>query len=430
MTPFRIRLFPRFLAFIVLLSVVPVAMVGWKVVGINSESLQDEVLRYHSHLAQSMADKLDERVSTLQSQLKMGIGAFVNPGIDWGERRNLLSLLIDSSPTFAIISAVTNEGKEIMKVYSPKLAPEVEENPSLISHANKPLFRSFKKFYAQVAEVERVGANTFASIYMPFDTPSGKSALYVKVSLDDIIESISNETIGATGFAYYVGKDGELLSVPNSPTLKIDRVLKDESIVQSALAGNRGAREFQGQDGVDWVGASAPVKKLGGAVITQQTHKEAYEDSAKSIRTAIILVLITILIAIIAAFFLARSLVNPLLKISKVAQAVDLSTGRFPEPVNIQTRDEIQDVAETFNSMLEKLKGYAGLQVEKLIIEQKKTEAIIYSIEDGIVMTDFNGRIQLISHIAKRYLGIPEDTDPMGEPLLKVSATSWISSLV
>jgi PAS domain S-box-containing protein len=102
-----------------------------------------------------------------------------------------------------------------------------------------------------------------------------------------------------------------------------------------------------------------------------------------------------------------------------VAQSVDIASGQFPDPVNVNTRDEIQDLAQTFNSMLGKLKGYADLQVEKLIIEQKKTQAIIFSIEDGIIMTDYQGKIQLVNNRAKNILNMKESEDVLGTALWK-----------
>jgi len=49
--PIRLRLFPRFLIYLLLLTVIPVALIGYLVVDINKESLQFEVQRYHLQLA-------------------------------------------------------------------------------------------------------------------------------------------------------------------------------------------------------------------------------------------------------------------------------------------------------------------------------------------------------------------------------------------
>jgi PAS domain S-box-containing protein len=390
---------------LVLLTVIPVAFLGRIIVNINNESLQFEVQRYHLRLAESLADSFDERLSSLTNQLRMATDALNNPQASWEDRQKLLSAMIDASPHFAIISAVDPNGAEAIKAYNPQLAPEVDANPSLISHAQSPLFQKFKKTGLTTAHVARVNGATMAEIYIPFDTAGGKGAVYAKLSLTDLCDTIAHESIGRTGFATYVGTDGELLS-PVNPMLAQAGHELDHSIVQTALSGNIGSREFTDGSGTQWIGASAPVSHLGGAIITQQTRDEAYVASRNGQRQALWFTLLTILFAIVAAFFLARSLVRPLLTITSFARDVDLASGQFPTPVAFKHQDEIAELAKTFNQMIDKLKGYADMQVEKLIIEQKKTEAIIFSIQDGIIMTDYQGKIKLINRRAKEILGM------------------------
>lgn len=402
----------------VLLTVIPVALVGRIVVSINNESLQFEVQRYHLKLAQSLAEKFDERLASIVSQLALAIDAIKNPAVGWDDRQKLLGALIDSSPHFGIISAVTADGQEVIKAYNPLIAPEIEQNPSLLSHADLPLFDAFKKSGRQEMYVSRSNNLTVAEIYIPFESPAGRNAVYVKLSLNDLCEMISKETIGQTGFATYIGQEGQLLSTSRGKGLGESSAL-DQSIVKTALSGSLGAREFTDERGVDWIGASAPLSQLGGAIITQQMRREAYTASRKGQQQAAIFVFFTILFAVVAAYFLTRSLIKPLLSITKVAKSVDLASGHFPDAVVIKSQDEIQELAQTFNSMLEKLQGYAELQVEKLIIEQKKTEAIIFSIKDGIVMTDYQGKVQLVNRMAKNIFGIPENENILGQPLWK-----------
>lgn len=413
----NLRLFPRFLILLLLITVIPVALVGRIVVGINNESLQFEVQRYHMKLAQSLAEKFDERLASIISQLGLALESFKNPSASMGDRQKLLSALIDASPHFAIISAVTGNGEEVIKAYNPLLAPEVDKNPALMSHSNLPLFMKFRQSGQQTIQVRRENNATMAELYIPFDSVLGKNALYVKMSLTDLCDMISKETIGLTGFATYVGQEGNLLS--HSQSHSSGGELLDESMVKNALSGNLGAREFEDKNDVHWIGASAPVTQLGGAIFTQQTRKEAYAASTRGQRQAVFFIFLTILFAVLAAILITRSLVRPLLQITRFAKSVDIGSGQFPDPVMVNSKDEIEELAQTFNGMLEKLKGYADLQVEKLIIEQKKTEAIIFSIKDGIIMTDYQGKIQLISRMAKSILGIPETDLVLGQALWK-----------
>jgi methyl-accepting chemotaxis protein len=198
-----------------------------------------------------------------------------------------------------------------------------------------------KKTGRVAIDVKRLDNQTFAQLYLPFETPIGRNALFVKVSINDLAEDISNELIGQTGYAYYVGQNGDLLSTPPAGRVQGNEITKDQSVVKTALAGSLGAREFTDELGVRWVGASAPVSKLGGAIITQQTRKEAYADSLRSTRMALMIVVLLMIVAVASAAMLARSLVRPLLTITNVAQSVDIAAGQFPAPVRVETHDEI-----------------------------------------------------------------------------------------
>src|SRR3989338_8397825 len=105
----HLRLFPRFLIFLILLTVIPVALVSHFVIKINKERLQQEVQRYHILLAKSYAENIDERLTTLQSQISIALSAFKNPDVNLAMRQQLLSSLVDDpSSYFAIISAVSS----------------------------------------------------------------------------------------------------------------------------------------------------------------------------------------------------------------------------------------------------------------------------------------------------------------------------------
>lgn len=79
-------------------------------------------------------------------------------------------------------------------------------------------------------------------------------------------------------------------------------ILIDPSMTKAALSGNEGARVFKDKENVWWVGASAPVRKLGAAVITQQQRKEAYAKSIEGKQKAISIILIAIVLSVLVSF--------------------------------------------------------------------------------------------------------------------------------
>jgi two-component system, NtrC family, sensor histidine kinase KinB len=76
---------------------------------------------------------------------------------------------------------------------------------------------------------------------------------------------------------------------------------------------------------------------------------------------------------------------------------------------------ELQSVASEFNRMAERLEQFEKLNVGRLIYEKSKTEAIIESVEDGIVLIDPKGVITHINEIAGLILGI-ERSEALGSP--------------
>jgi PAS domain S-box-containing protein len=167
-----------------------------------------------------------------------------------------------------------------------------------------------------------------------------------------------------------------------------------------------GSSEFNGPTGREWVGAYAPVSPIGSAVIIMQNRNEAYAAANRMKRTAIGMVVGAALVAILGAVLFARRLTDPLFALSRAAEAV--SHGDFQNDVKIETGDELQDLAETFNRMTAQLRSYSVLQIDRLIAEQRKTAAILYSINDGILMTDKEGRIQLANRKCLEMFGAPE----------------------
>ena len=84
---------------------------------------------------------------------------------------------------------------------------------------------------------------------------------------------------------------------------------------------------------------------------------------------------------------------------------------------------ELDEVAREFNQMAEQLEQYEKLNVERLLYEKRKTEAIIESLEDGVVLIDSAGIVTHINEIAALIMDI-EPADALGSPFDDLSSNS------
>jgi two-component system, NtrC family, sensor histidine kinase KinB len=67
---------------------------------------------------------------------------------------------------------------------------------------------------------------------------------------------------------------------------------------------------------------------------------------------------------------------------------------------------ELQGVASEFNRMADRLEQFEKLNLDRLIYEKSKTEAIIESLEDGILLIDPDGIITHLNEVAAIILGV------------------------
>src|SRR5205085_1311032 len=96
-----------------------------------------------------------------------------------------------------------------------------------------------------------------------------------------------------------------------------------------------------------------------------------------------------------------------------------IAHGDFSTVVDVNTHDELQDLANAFNRMCEDMRHFSEMRVDELLAEKAKTEGIIFSSNDGIILTDQEGQARLVNPKAKNILGLSEDgrEDLTGRPV-------------
>jgi NtrC-family two-component system sensor histidine kinase KinB len=121
--------------------------------------------------------------------------------------------------------------------------------------------------------------------------------------------------------------------------------------------------------------------------------------------------LLLLLLGTILAWTVASNLSRPLAELSDHLRSFSL---RGPSVrIGEQPLAELQTVAAEFNKMAERLEQFERLNVDRLIYEKGKTEAIIESLEDGIVLIDPDGIVTHMNETAGIIIGI-EREDALG----------------
>ncbi len=100
---------------------------------------------------------------------------------------------------------------------------------------------------------------------------------------------------------------------------------------------------------------------------------------------------------------MAQNLTSPIIKLTDTAR--NIASGNFKVDKisrwlkKVRLKDEVAELASTFIVMTRQLKRYNDMQADKM-------NAIIYSIADGIIMTDYSGEVILSNQRANELLNI------------------------
>jgi len=113
--------------------------------------------------------------------------------------------------------------------------------------------------------------------------------------------------------------------------------------------------------------------------------------------------------------------INQLINTSK-----EIASGNYKKRVNINSKDEIGQLASTFNEMADKLDNTLSGILDKNV----RVDTIINSMRDGIIAIDTNYKILIINTIACDIFGVKHGPGIIGKNLLDITRNSKVNSFL
>ncbi|HTK80997.1 MAG TPA: ATP-binding protein [Bacteroidota bacterium] len=142
-----------------------------------------------------------------------------------------------------------------------------------------------------------------------------------------------------------------------------------------------------------------------------QKEMQTVAERTKTISDeAIIAVLFASLLAIglsvVTMVQFTQRIIKPAEQLTETVNQI--GRGRLDLKTDIKTNDEVGELSREFNKMTERLRQYEELNIEKILAEEKKSETIVESISDAIIVCDSESNIQVINRSAETLFGISE----------------------
>ncbi len=142
--------------------------------------------------------------------------------------------------------------------------------------------------------------------------------------------------------------------------------------------------------------------------INQETMFKASERARHISKRAIWSMMIiggaAIIIGLGFSIILSNLLVRPVRQMKEATQQI--SAGDYDIDFSVSSSDELGGLANEFNAMVKKLREYRALNINQIMAEKQKSDAIIRSIDDGIVVVDNELRVTDVNPTAAKALNI------------------------
>jgi signal transduction histidine kinase len=203
-----------------------------------------------------------------------------------------------------------------------------------------------------------------------------------ELNLKLVWDVISQVKTGEKGYAYVVDPHGILIAHHDISLVLQKTDLSRLPQVQAAILGLRspGAEVLEAGIGQDLRGESvltgaSSIGPLGWSVFVEQPANEAFSPLYDSILGTLALLALGLGLAIVTCLILARSMARPIQTLQ--AGAARIGAGALDQRIEVRTGDELESLADHFNSMATQLQAsYANL--EKKVVERTRelTEAL------------------------------------------------------
>jgi len=203
-----------------------------------------------------------------------------------------------------------------------------------------------------------------------------------------------------------IGADGTVLGESHEDRTQMDNHLYRTEVQQALTEGQGSSVRFSRTVGYQMMYAAVPVRadqQVVGIVRIALPLRQIEANVARLRLTVATATLVTSLFAALLAVLIAERTAQPVRSLTAVAERVaegDLGARVFPT-----TEDEVGTLTRAFNRMADHLREI----VTTLAGERSRLATVLEHMADGVLITDGEGRVQLINPAAARILGTSEE---------------------
>ena len=367
--PVRIPILYLFLGMLVLASVVPMWLYAAWVIDANRNALKvNEQLRQND-FTRSLREEIGQHQDNLNTMLAnfttaVGVasgGSLQGERVNSPELRSMLERFVASSEDLDYATLLDTDSKGIS---AGRLQPDAFMRREL-----ERAFGAAREGRAYRGQPLSLGAGPDARTLLLVSTPVTANGQFIGMTaafedLQFLVGRLRSSLQGGLK-AYVVDRQGRLVAGAD-PEFATGQDMTSLEIVRNFV--DQGGRvqfastmEFtvmEGSQKTHMLGTYSVVPDLGWAVVAQKSQHDAYQGAYEMQRAAWTVAILSVLVSMLLSMWAARHITRPLDVLTETSDAI--ARGDFSRRVQLKSRTEISELAETFNVMTESLECLIG----------------------------------------------------------------------
>jgi class 3 adenylate cyclase/HAMP domain-containing protein len=336
----REGLFAKYVMALVGLVVFVLAVNGLTETWISYRATRTTVIEGMTEKAEATARRIDQSMSELERQVSRVTSAYVHTV---EQRRDAYAQLLGQVPAVAQLSQLDGQGKELLRLSRTQIALSTG-----IDLGRDPRFTEAVARGVSYSPAYFSGTRPLMSISMAHSGFNAGVTL-AEIDLNFLSDMLGDAQVGKNNLAFIVDPRGQVLAT----SAKGPEVGKDVATlpqVRSMMAKERVPAESGADvDGHAMLTAAAVVPKLGWSVFFEQPTSTALAPIRDQLVRIALLVGLGLIIAILAGSVMARRMLVPINALR--AGARRLGSGDFSQRIEVNSNDELEELADQFNSM-------------------------------------------------------------------------------
>ena len=329
---------------------------------------------------------------------------------------NILALrayLEEFTDDFPIIAMVDDTGKEEAKLLKGVPTPKLDKlstRPYYLASKNTPNKSHFSTPYTStllnlpVLDMAYQHVSYFGEAFGP---------VIVSIPLLDIAHVVTQQRLNLDGHIIITNNSGDIIYA-NQPSW-LSKNLRHINAGDNGLSSLLDATEYKfAQYRIGLVDSIVTMTSVPGlkwkvyAIIPLTSYQQALTSLRNNVIFSTGLILI---FGLILAYISSRNIISPISRLTKATNDI-ATTGDLSARVGWTSNDEIGNLADSFNTMIERL----HTTHRQITYERNFTAEVLNAMADSLIVTTPDGHIEKVNHATLQLLDYQEH-ELIGKPL-------------